>query len=378
MDFSKFNDIRPYTNEQVRPAIERIASNPLLSNIAAYLFPHRSVDYLKQILLSCYTIDDFQKNVMQAVVSFILQKTSTGLTSSGLEHFNGNKKYLIISNHRDIVLDSAIIQVLLYRSNIQTSEIAVGDNLITTSFIEDITRSNKMIKVIRNNSPRELYISSQKLSQYIRLNVANQLSSVWIAQRNGRTKDGWDATEQGLLKMFDMSGTGDFKNDFNDLSILPTSISYEYEPCDSLKAIELYCSRRAKYVKAENEDLNSILTGITQQKGGIHIEFNNPIKYEEIALADKLDKNDKFKFLANLIDERIVSNFKLWNNNFIAYDLLKGGDKFSSYYSKDEKRAFEEYMSSKLSNSEYYGDELIEIFLSIYANPIINKKMDAI
>ena len=291
MSLPNFDDIRPYIDEEVGPAMERIAASPLLGGISAYLFPGKDVSYFKDILLSCKSINDFQEKVMDYVIKKILSDTAKNLTFGGLQHFKGDKKFLIITNHRDIVLDSAIIQVILHKHNIQTTEIAVGDNLISSSFMEDATRSNKMIKVIRNTTPREVYASSQKLSQYIRHSVSSDKSSIWIAQRNGRTKDGWDITEQGVLKMLDMSGSGDFAKDFEELSIMPASISYEFEPCDLLKAVELYISKRRKYVKSKDEDFNSILTGIMQFKGNIHIEFNEPISVEEIAQAAELDKN---------------------------------------------------------------------------------------
>ena len=377
MDLTKFDDIRPYNDSEVHPALERIVANPLFSNVAQYLFPGQDENIFKQLLLSCNTKEDFQVKVMSQIVAKILQGTSKELSFSGLEHFKGGKKHLIVSNHRDIVLDSAIIQLILFKHGVETTEIAVGDNLITSSFIEDITRSNKMIKVIRSSNPREVYTTSKVLSEYIRCNVANQKSSVWIAQRNGRTKDGIDMTEQGLLKMFDMSGSGDFVKDFAELSILPTSISYEFEPCDVQKAVEMYVSKRQKYVKAEGEDLKSILTGIMQPKGNIHIAFNEPVSVEEIQEASQLDKNEKFKAICTAMDKRIVAEYKLWGNNYIAYDMLNGSNEYADMYTAEQKAVFEGYMAAQLSAVKLPDvdmDELEEIFLSIYANPVVSKK----
>lgn len=374
MDINKFDDIRPYNDAQVHPALERIVANPLFVNIANYIFPGQDVSLFKNLLLSCNSKEDFQVKVMSGIVKKILKDTTTGLTYGGLEYFNGNKKYLIVSNHRDIVLDSAIIQLIIHEHGIQTTEIAVGDNLITSSFIEDICRSNKMIKVVRSTSPREVYTTSKILSEYIRYNVANQESSVWIAQRNGRTKDGADVTEQGLLKMFDMSGSGDFVKDFTELHIMPTSISYEFEPCDIQKAVELYISRRQKYVKAEGEDLKSILTGIVQPKGRVHIQFNEPVTEQEVKAAAELDKNERFKALGACMDNKIVANYKLWPNNYIAYDMLNSTNEYTSEYTQQEKETFEQYMAAKLEKVEADQQELKEIFLSIYANPVVGKK----
>lgn len=377
MDLTKFDDIRPYNDSEVHPALERIVANPLFSNVAQYLFPGQDENMFRQLLLSCNSKEDFQVKVMSQIVAKILQGTAKELTFSGLEHFKGGKKHLIVSNHRDIVLDSAIIQLILHQHGVETTEIAVGDNLITSSFIEDITRSNKMIKVIRSSNPREVYTTSKVLSEYIRYNVANQKSSVWIAQRNGRTKDGIDVTEQGLLKMFDMSGSGDFVKDFAELSILPTSISYEFEPCDIQKAVEMYVSRRQKYVKAEGEDLKSILTGIMQPKGNIHIAFNEPVSLEEIHEASQLDKNEKFKAICTAMDRRIVAEYKLWGNNYIAYDMLNATNEYASMYTAEQKAAFEGYMAAQLASVKLPDIDMVElkeIFLSIYANPVVGKK----
>lgn len=374
MDLEKFEDIRPYIDTEVSPALERIANNPLLSDISSYLFPGKGENYFKDILLSCETIDDFQNKVMSVVVKKILADTAKTLSYGGLEYFNGSKKHLIISNHRDIVLDSAIIQIILHGYNIQTTEIAVGDNLITSPFIEDIARTNKMIKVVRSSSPREVYTTSQVLSQYIRYNVSTEKSSIWIAQRNGRTKDGADVTEQGLLKMLDMSGDGDFVKDFSELSILPVSISYEYEPCDLLKTVELFISKRKKYIKSKNEDLNSILTGIMQFKGNIHIEFNEPVLLSDIEKASQFDKNERFKALAMSIDSKINSTYKLWKNNYIAYDILNNTEEYSTMYSPADKQSFIGYMKFKLQATEGDVKEMEDIFLSIYANPVVNKR----
>jgi Acyltransferase. len=376
LDLEKFKNIRPFLDSEVPDAIKRISSNPSFDDISTYLFPCKDKTYFKNILLSCSTVEDFQDKVMAMIVRKILDDTAKKLTFSGLDTLKSGKKYLIISNHRDIVLDSAIIQLIFRENNIQSTEIAVGDNLITSSFIEDITRTNKMIKVIRSESPREVYTTSKILSEYIRYSISEQNNSIWIAQRNGRTKDGIDLTEQGLLKMLEMSGSGDFIKDFSELCILPTSISYEYEPCDLLKVNELFISRRKKYIKGKNEDLNSILTGIMQFKGNIHISFNNPLTIEEITKAAEYDKNDRFKVLAECIDNQIINNYKLWKNNYIAYDILQNSNEFDKMYTANDKQSFLSYMNFKLQSIEENYKEYEDIFLKIYANPIKSIKKE--
>lgn len=375
MENEKFSEIRPFNDFETREAMLRISKHPLLSPIIQYLFPDKNLYEMREHIASLKTVDEFQAKVMSNVIQKIISDTSRNLTYSDVERFKDNKKHLLISNHRDILLDSAIIQLIFFVNGIQTSEMAVGDNLITDVFIEDIARSNKMIKVERNKNPRDFYNSSILLSHYIRETITSGRSSVWIAQRNGRTKDGKDMTEQGLLKMFDMSApSGDFVEDFNDLSIVPVSISYEYEPCDLLKTKELYISRRRKYEKAPGEDLNSILTGIMQFKGNIHVNFCDTITREELTWCSNMEKNDRYKNLSEIIDRKIISSYKLFKNNYIAYDLLNHSNKYSSYYSESDRQSFLSYINYKLSGIDEGQKEMEEIFLTIYSGPVFNNE----
>lgn len=374
MNDDKYVDIRPYNDQEAVLALARISKHPVLSKISAFLFPGKDQSELGKLISTIDSVYDFQGRVMLMAIKKILSDTSTTLTHTGIDKLNKEKRYLFISNHRDIMLDSAILQAILFETGLSTSEMAVGDNLITDPFLEDIARVNKMIKVVRNTNPREIYASSVLLSEFIRKRVSNEESSVWIAQRNGRTKDGFDLTEQGLLKMLDMSGNGDFTKDFSELSIVPVSVSYEFEPCDILKARELYISKRQKYIKSEGEDLNSILTGIMQYKGGIHFNFCKLISDEEIQGCSLMEKNERFKSLGEIMDRKILSTFHLWPNNFIAYDLLNSCSRFSDRYTEIQKQKFQEYVAFKIADSEGDIKELEEIFLSIYANPIISKE----
>ena len=374
MNDDKYVDIRPYNDQEAVLALARISKHPVLSKISAFLFPGKDQSELGKLISTIDSVYDFQGRVMLMAIKKILSDTSTTLTHTGIDKLNKEKRYLFISNHRDIMLDSAILQAILFETGLSTSEMAVGDNLITDPFLEDIARVNKMIKVVRNTNPREIYASSVLLSEFIRKRVSNEESSVWIAQRNGRTKDGFDLTEQGLLKMLDMSGNGNFTKDFSELSIVPVSVSYEYEPCDILKARELYISKRQKYIKSEGEDLNSILTGIMQYKGVIHFNFCKLISEEEIQGCSLMEKNERFKSLGEIMDRKILSTFHLWPNNFIAYDLLYSCSRFSDRYTEIQKQKFQEYVAFKIADSEGDIKELEEIFLSIYANPIISKE----
>ena len=377
LDLSEFESISPYTDEEAAEALTKLAEFPLLSQISQQFFPEESPEFLKNQLRSIKTIDDFQLLVMQKFVRWVLEHTAHNFSYDGVSNIDPQKKFLALSNHRDIMLDPAITQLVLYTNGIPMTEIAVGDNLITNKTIEYLIRSNRMIKVVRGISARELYLSSQMLSKYIRLNITNNRSSIWLAQRQGRTKNGYDITEQGLLKMLDMSGTSDFQKNFEELNIIPMSISYEYEPCDILKAREVVISRKQKYVKAEGEDFNSIVTGIMQQKGNIHLNIGKPLTSEEIAEAAKCDKNDRYQLIRHAVDLRVIDGYKLWKNNYVAYDLANHSYKYSHLYEPADVEQFVAYMQKQLDTVEpsINREDLRRIFLDIYANPVYTKEL---
>ena len=244
MNETDYGDIRPYTDEETVEALARVSRHPMLPVISKYLFPDLPASTMSHMLRGIGGIDQFQNDVMVGVIDAVLARTSQGFTCSGAENLKRvDGKFLAISNHRDIVMDPALIQYEMQREGLPYTEICVGSNLITSQLLEDLMRSNRMIKVIRGIKARELYLSSQRLSQYIRDRITSGGASIWVAQREGRTKNGLDTTEQGLLKMFDMSGTHSFEENFRELHIVPMSISYEYESCDSRKAREVLLRR---------------------------------------------------------------------------------------------------------------------------------------
>ena len=377
VDFSKFESICPYTDEEAVEALSKVADNPLVIQVSRYFFSDKEPEFLKNLLKSVRSVDEFQILVMTKVVDWVIKHTAKEFTYDGVEHIDPSKKFLAMSNHRDIILDPALTQLVLYDNKIPMTEIAVGDNLLTNPFIEYLIRSNRMIKVVRGISARELYLSSQLLSEYIRLNITTGKSSIWLAQRQGRTKDGADITEQGLLKMLDMSGQEDFLSNFKALNIIPMSISYEIEPCDVLKAREILISRTQKYVKADGEDLNSIITGIKQQKGNIHLHIGEQLTDEEIAEASLCDKNDRYQLIRHAVDLRVIDGYRLWKTNYIAYDLLNPGDKYREHYSNEDVQEFIDYKERQLDTVEKTLDRaaLNDIFLHIYANPVVSKEM---
>lgn len=377
VDLSEFSSISPYTDEEAVVALTKLADYPVVEMASKHFFPEESPDFLKGLLKSIRTIDEFQILVMQKFVRWAIDHTAKNFSYDGVSNINPEKRFLALSNHRDIILDPAITQLILYSNGIPMTEIAVGDNLITSKTIEWLIRSNRMIKVIRGVSARELYLSSQLLSRYIRLNITEQRSSIWLAQRQGRTKNGYDVTEQGLLKMLDMSGTGDFQQNFEELNIIPMSISYEYEPCDILKARELVISRKRKYVKADGEDLNSIMVGLMQQKGSIHMNIGKPLTSEEIAVAAECDKNDRYQLIRHAVDLRVIEGYQLWKNNYVAYDILNQSFRYSHMYDAADIEQFVEYMTKQLDTvePEINREDLRRVFLEIYANPVVTKEL---
>ena len=377
VDLSEFESISPYTDQEAVEAIGKLAEHPLLAEFSSTFFPDQEPGFLKGLLKNIKSIDEFQILVMSKFVEWVLERTVHTFSYDGISNINPEKKFLALSNHRDIIFDPAITQLVLYRNGIQMTEIAVGDNLISSPTIEYLLRSNRMIKVVRGITARELYLSSQLLSKYIRINITNQRSSIWLAQRQGRTKNGYDTTEQGLLKMLDMSGSDDFQKNFEELNIIPMSISYEYEPCDILKARELLISRTQKYVKAEGEDLNSIIVGIKQPKGNVHLNIGKPLTSEEIAEAAKCDKNERYQAIRHAVDLRVIEGYKLWKTNYIAYDIVNQSSKYSDFYTHQEVEQFIGYMQHQLGTvePELDRDELKKIFLDIYANPVVTKEL---
>jgi hypothetical protein len=368
---NEFDDIRPYNDSEINDAMLRITGNPYFEYIINFLYPGIPVENIKARFRTFDTVLSFQVNVMNSAIQNIVKNSSSGLTYNGFENLDNSKRYVFLSNHRDILLDSALLQILLHVNGHDTSEITFGDNLMTSQLIIDIGKSNKMFRLVRGGSPKNIFKNSAHTSKYIRYAITEKRQSIWIAQRNGRTKDGNDQTQQAVLKMLGMSGGRDFVHNFSQLNIAPVAISYEYDPGDFLKTKEIYISRRQTYVKAPGEDLNSILTGIKQSKGRIHLSVTPPVKEKELLPFAHAPKNEGIESLKSLIDASIHRNFRIWNTNYIAFDILNG-DRYNNLYSKSERDAFTGYMNKALSDIEGDRSELESIFLSIYANPVEN------
>ena len=370
-----FDKLRPYTDEEIPAAVERIISHQGFPHLCGMLFPDKKVEDVVGILKSFKTIKDFQQNFAYHMVMKIVETTSNGLTSSGVENIKGvnDTAHLFIANHRDIVLDAALMQAVFTENNLPTTQITVGDNLMSEQLFIDLAKLNKMFTLIRGGSKIQMYRNAILHSEYIRNLITNENESLWIAQRDGRTKDGNDKTQQGLIKML-IGNRKDFIEALRELNIVPVTISYEFESCAKSKTRELYISKHKEYQKHENEDMNSVLAGFTTFKGRIHISFGENIN----PILDKiknynLPNNEVVDMVVNELDKQIYANYKLWPNNYIAYDLLNNSDMFTSEYTTEQKDIFVKYTEKIIEEIEFKDSEIRTILLGIYANPVKNK-----
>ncbi len=371
---NEFEDIRPYEGEEVQNALERIRKDPRTAKVLEYLFPEVPWEKNEELLKAARNTYDFQRDFMHKAIRRILERSSDGLSYEGFKGLGAQSAHLFIANHRDIFLDSGILEILLFEHGIETSEITFGSNLMKDQFLRDIGKVNKMFTVHREGSRRERYEKSRRLSAYIRHSITEKGNSVWIAQRDGRTKNGQDRTHPGVLKMLCGSGSGDIEDKLRELDILPLSISYEFEPCDKFKVKELYCTEKLQkeYVKEEGEDLENIVAGVTEPKGRVHMAVCPPITEELPALEGIEGDGAKLAELAKIIDTSIHEHYKLWPSNYFAYDELFGTRKYQDRYGGADTEKLIERMERVLSELEGERETLRELFLRIYANPVID------
>ena len=373
---SIFDDIRPYYDYELHDALERIVENPLFAVVASYVYPDMELSAVRELVLASKTISEFQHNIMYSVNRRIIANTITDLSFGGTENINRACAHIYISNHRDIMLDASLMQNIIMDMGLPSTQITFGANLMKSEIVTDIGKSNKMFRVERpGGNLREFYKALTHLSHYIRHTVVEQGESIWIAQRNGRTKDGRDRTDQGIISMFRLYGPEEKVESICELNFLPVTVSYEWEPCDLLKAQEIYATRRGPYTKSSNEDLQSIITGITQHKGGVHFEFGKPLSREELLPYAELSNNEFNKRVASIIDCRICGNYHLFPNNYIAHDLLNNSNEYSQHYTAEEKSRFMEHIEHSVALAPHCdANEIREILLGIYAYAVDSKK----
>lgn len=370
---STFDSIRFYDDAEVNEVLLSVASHPMLKALVGYTFPEKTEEEIREMYRNIHSIFDFQKDIIYQTMQRILEKSSEGLTTEGFEELENDTSYLFISNHRDILLDTSLLNVkLLDYGKVMTAS-AVGDNLVKKAFLLVLARLNRNFIVKRNVPPRELLESSKLMSEYILHLLKEENRSVWIAQREGRTKDGLDITHPGVLKMISMaSDEKDLMDYFKKLRIVPVSISYEYDPTDKLKMPQLLAKLSdEEYIKEKNEDFINLMSGIVGQKKRIHIHIGKIINDEIDAIkAQQNNPNKQIQMLAKALDTHIVSNYKLWPTNYIAYDLLHDTTTFSHLYTEKEKQLFLRRLELKVDKE---NDRLVKGFLAMYANPVLHK-----
>jgi 1-acyl-sn-glycerol-3-phosphate acyltransferase len=370
---SKFDAIRPFYDAEVNDAICSSLNHPMMKAIMNFTFPEIEDAVWKEQLKRTHSIRDFQCNFIYKSLKKVLEKSSEGLTTSGFDRLEKNTSYLFISNHRDIILDTSLLNACLFEHNLVMTASAIGDNLVKRDFMNTLAKLNRNFLVQRGLSPRELLQSSKLMSEYIGQLLLRENRSVWIAQREGRTKDGKDATHSGVLKMLSMgSDETNLMDYFKKIKIVPVSISYEYDPTDALKMPQLMAEANDEiYIKNKNEDFITLLSGIIGQKKRIHIHVGAILNKElDIISLENDNINKQVQALAQVIDDSILQSYKLWPTNYIAYDLINNTTKYNSFYTEEEKSLFERRLEMKIDAS---NETMKESFLAMYANPVIAK-----
>ena len=372
-----FDDIRPLNNNEVKDAIEALVTNEDFERAFRYIKPDVNWKEFSETMRSFKTKEDFKSKLAYEAVMMVANKTTFSLTISGRSRLPKDKKpCTFISNHRDIVLDASFLNVMLYDVGYGMTQVAIGDNLMIRPWIETLVRLNNSFIVKRGVSVRQMLDVSRTLSAYIRHTINETKESIWIAQREGRAKDSNDRTQGSVLKMLNMSGDKDVVSNIMDLNIFPVAISYEYDPCDFLKAKEFQMKRDdPNYVKSQRDDLLSMETGILNNKGRVHFTLTQPINDQLAALDKDMEKNELIATIANIIDKEIYKHYRFYPCNYVAYDMLTGTKRFSSNYGLRDKKHFEEYLQGQLDKIVLPNKDeafLRTKILEMYTNPLKN------
>lgn len=373
-----YDSIRPYKDEEVKEVIERMTNDPEVIGVIKMLFPDKKTEEMIQWLRGMRTIFEFQSQLIAPLILRSLDATGSTYSLGGVEKTKGSQEKLYISNHRDIIMDAGILNTLMNRHGITTTENAIGDNLCARPWITDALKLNKSFLVRRSGTKRELFEAFQILSNYIRSSVTTGRTSIWIAQREGRAKDSNDRTQESLLKMFSVSAKGSMKQSFLDLNITPISFSYQYDSCDYLKAKEFQQKRDdAEFKKSPADDVESMKVGVLGYKGDVHIQITESINQEIDQLVNEEDdRQTVIDKVALIIDKKIHENYRIYPINYIAMDNLRGTtEHLGSQYTAEEKANFEGYVSKQIDKIDLPNKDipfLQERFWTMYANPLIN------
>ncbi len=373
---AEFDDIRPFYDEEVGPKIKELLADPEFKRVVEYIRPDIVWDDFKTLMLTYKNKHDFQFSIIKDTVFAVTAKSSASLSFSGVENVSPTKAYTYISNHRDIVLDASILCVLLAENGFDTVEIAIGDNLLIQPWISNLVRLNKSFIVKRGISSRQMLEASLHLSKYIHYTIQEKNQSVWIAQREGRAKNSNDKTQESVLKMLSLGGGKDFRESIRKTDIAPLSLSYEYDPCDYLKAKEFQLKRdNPDYKKSPQDDLINMETGLVGFKGNIHFRIGRPINPQLDRISSDLSKSELITAVAHMIDREIYLNYKFYPVNYIAYDRLWGNRKFEASYTKEDIDNFDIYIRNQLDKIDLENKDLpflTEKLLEMYAYPVRN------
>lgn len=373
----QFDPIRPFEPDELPDVFDRLLQNEQFCSVLAYFYPDVPKEALAAKMHACKDNLDFQKTFCYGFLVQLLARLSKGCDID-IASLDTDSRYTFISNHRDIVLDSALLDKLLIDAGFNTTcEIAIGDNLLKLPWVKDLVRVNKSFIVERALSMREMLMASKRLSEYMHFVIAEKNDNVWIAQREGRAKDSNDRTQEAILKMMVMGGEGSIIDRLKQLHLVPLAISYEYDPCDYLKAAELQARRdNPCWQKGPMDDVTSMQTGIMGYKGYIHYQCADCIdSYLDTIPADT-PKTDLFRLIADHIDRQIFAGYRLYPNNYVALDLLHGDSAHADHYTAEDKAQFEAYLKDQLDKIEMEGKDdayLREQMLKMYANPAINQ-----
>ena len=377
----EFADIRPFEPEELPEVYERLLHNEQFLAVLHYLFPQQPVEQIAALMRQQSTNLDFQRTFCYPFLENLLREKSTGCTIDA-SAVDTKRNYTFVSNHRDIVLDSALLDKLLIDAGFQsTCEIAIGDNLLSLPWVKDVVRINKSFIVERSLNRRQLLLSSKRLSDYMHFVAQEKKDNIWIAQREGRAKDSNDRTQPAILKMMSMGGEGSAVERLKQLNIVPLAISYQFDPCDYLKAREMQLRRdNPDWQKGPTDDIVSMKTGILGYKGEIHYECAPCINDYLSTLSADIPTNEIFDLIASHMDQEIFSRYRLYPENFIAWDLLEGNQQHADQYTSEQAATFREYLQQQLQKIDIEQpdeDFLCKQLLTMYANPAKNKTAGA-
>ena len=372
----EFEEIRPYHDEELPQVFEELIADPAFQQVACAVMPGVPFEAIAQKMRASKTKQEFQENLCYGILHKLAKDTTDGLILESMAVLNKQSAYTYVSNHRDIILDSGFLSVLLVEQGLDTVEIAIGDNLLIYPWIKKLVRINKCFTVQRALTMRQMLEASARMSRYMHYTISEKKQSIWIAQREGRAKDSNDRTQDSVLKMLAIGGEGDVIDRLMEMNIAPLAISYEYDPCDFLKAQEFQLKRDIEgYKKTTADDLLNMQTGLFGYKGRVHFQTGACMNDELAKMDRSLPKPELFARMSALIDKRIHASYRMYPNNYVAHDLLEGKEDFSDHYTAEDKQRFTAYIEQQLERISIPNkdvDFLRGKMLLMYANPLKN------